>query len=102
MLRRVEEYLGHRRSLGYALPIEGDMLLDFSSHRHEHVFDTHWYLSATPELFVAAANQTSNSEIASLMDRHERFADLVQTFFFRLPHQSARHKRDVLLSHLME
>jgi hypothetical protein len=92
MLRRVEEYLGHRRSLGCALPIEGDMLLDFCAHRHEHVFDTHWYLSATPELFVAAANQTSNWEIASLMNRHEWFADLVQTFFFRLPHQSARHK----------
>ena len=56
MLRRLEEYLGHRRSLGYALPIEGDMLLDFCSHRHEHVFDTYWYLSATPERFVAACD----------------------------------------------
>ena len=30
MLNRVEEYLGHRRSLGYALRIEGDMLLNFA------------------------------------------------------------------------
>ena len=30
MLTRVEEYLGYRRALGYALRIEGDMLLDFA------------------------------------------------------------------------
>jgi hypothetical protein len=45
------------------------------------VFDTYWYLSATPELFVAAAIQSSNSEIASLMNRHERFAELFRPSF---------------------
>ena len=30
MLTRVEEYLGYRRALGYALRIEGGMLLNFA------------------------------------------------------------------------
>ena len=30
MLTRVEEYLRYRRALGYALRIEGDMLLNFA------------------------------------------------------------------------
>ena len=30
MLTRVEEYLGYRRALGYALRVEGGMLLNFA------------------------------------------------------------------------
>jgi hypothetical protein len=92
MLRRLEEYLGHRRSLGYALRIEGDMLLDFARIAMSTCLTLIGISLPHQNALLPRAIQTSNSEIASLTNRHERFAELVQTFFFRLPHQSARHK----------
>ena len=63
MLRRVEDYLRYRRALGYALRIEGGMLLNFArfadkdGHRGPLTCDlaTRWArLPATPDRFYWA------------------------------------------------